>query len=82
MKAFLISLFLMMFHRILFLRNFSQKLFIGNVVKVKSNQEETESNMEIGGERIESIVETEGDREGYNVETKENDTKKCVLGNR
>ena len=28
--------------------------------------------METGGERIESSVETEGDRTGYNVETKEN----------
>ena len=41
--------------------------WVGNVVKVKSNQEEIESNME-----------TEGDKAGYNVETKENDTKKCV----
>ena len=31
--------------------------------------------METGGEVIKSRVETEGDRKGYNVETKENDTK-------
>ena len=41
------------------------------MVKVRSNQEEVESNMETGGERIKSSVETEGDRTGYNVETKE-----------
>ena len=33
--------------------------------------------MDIGGERIESGVETEGDKTGYNVETK-NDTEKCL----
>ena len=49
--------------------------FVGNVVKVRSNQEEIESNIETGGERIESIVEIEGDRTGYNVETKGNGTK-------
>ena len=56
----------------------STKERVGNVVKVRSNQEEIESNMETGGERIESSVETEGDRTGYNVETKENGTKKCL----
>ena len=35
------------------------------------NQEEIDSRMETGGERIESIVDTEGNRTGYNVETKE-----------
>ena len=34
--------------------------------------------MKTGGERIESRVETEGDRKVYNVETKENGTKKCI----
>ena len=34
--------------------------------------------METGNERIESSVETEGDRTGYNVETKENGTKICL----
>ena len=34
--------------------------------------------METGGEIIESRVETEGDRTGYNVETKENGTKQCL----
>ena len=34
--------------------------------------------METGGERIESSVKTEGDRTGYNVETKENGTKKSL----
>ena len=48
------------------------------MVKVRSNQEEVESNMETGGERIKSRVETKGDRTGYNVETKENGTKKCL----
>ena len=38
--------------------------------KVKSKQEEIESNMETGGERFESSVETEVNRKGYNVETK------------
>ena len=37
-----------------------------------------ESNMERGGEIIKSSVETEGDRTGYNVETKENGTKTCL----
>ena len=36
----------------------------GNVVKVSLNQEEIDSNMETGGERIKSSVETEGDRTG------------------
>ena len=48
------------------------------MVKVRSNQEEIESNMETGGKRIKSSVETEGDRTGYNVDTKENGTKKCL----
>ena len=43
------------------------------MVDVRSNQEEIYSNME-----IESRVETEGYRTGYNVETKENGTKKCI----
>ena len=34
--------------------------------------------MHTGGERIESSVETEGDRAGYNMEKKENGTKKCL----
>ena len=34
--------------------------------------------METGVERIESSVETERDRTGYNVETKENDAKQCI----
>ena len=34
--------------------------------------------MDTGVEIIESILETEGDRTGYNVETKENGTKKCL----
>ena len=34
--------------------------------------------METGGERIESIVDTEGDRIGYNVEINENGTKKSL----
>ena len=34
--------------------------------------------METGGERIEYSVETEGDRKGYNMETKENGTKTCL----
>ena len=42
-----------------------------NVVKVRSNQEEIESNMDIGGEIIESSVDKERDRTRYNVETKE-----------
>ena len=46
--------------------------FVGNVVKIRSNQEEIESNMEIGGERIESSMKTEGNRIGYKVETEEN----------
>ena len=53
-------------------------IIFGNVVKVRSNQEEIESNMETVGERTKSSVETERDRTGYNVETKENGTKKCL----
>ena len=34
--------------------------------------------METGGERIKSSVDTEGDRTGYNAETKENGTKICI----
>ena len=34
--------------------------------------------METGVERIESSVETEGDKTGYGVETKENGTKKSL----
>ena len=49
------------------------------MVKVRSNQEEIESNMETGGKRIKSSVETEGDRTSYNVETKENGTKNVTL---
>ena len=48
------------------------------MVKVRSNQEEIKYNMETGGVIIESNVETEGDRTGYNVETKENGTKTCL----
>ena len=53
----------------------STKERVGNVVKVSSNQEEIDSNMKTGGEIIECSVETEGDRTGYNVDTKENGTK-------
>ena len=65
----------------------SQKIFckirlcrhptVGNLVKVRSTQEEIESNMETGEERIKSRVDTEGDRTGYNLETKENGTNIC-----
>ena len=34
--------------------------------------------METGGERIGSRVESEVDRTGYNVGTKENGTKECL----
>ena len=34
--------------------------------------------MDKGGEIIDSSVEIEGDRAGYNVETKENGMKKCL----
>ena len=54
----------------------SKKERVVNVVKVRSNQEEFESNMEIGGEGIKSSMEIEGDRTGYNLQTKENGTKK------
>ena len=40
------------------------------MVKVRSNQEEIEYNMDTGGEIIKSDVEIERDRTGYNVETK------------
>ena len=53
----------------------ASRYFIGNVVKIRSNQEEIESNMKTGGEIIEYNVDTEGDRTGYNMETKENGTK-------
>ena len=56
----------------------ASRYFIGNVVKIRSNQEEIKSNMETGGERIKPIMETEGDRTLYNVETKENGMKKCL----
>ena len=56
----------------------STKERVGNVVMVRSNQEEINSNMETEGERIESSMEIEGDRTGYNVETKENGTKTCL----
>ena len=36
--------------------------------------------MKTGGEIIESIMKTEEDRTGYNVETKENGAKKCLHG--
>ena len=42
----------------------STKERVGNVVNVSSNQEENESKMETGGERIESSVVAEGDRTG------------------
>ena len=51
---------------------------VGNVVKFSSNQEEIESNMDTEGEIIEFSVETGEYRTGYNVETKENGTKKCL----
>ena len=53
----------------------STKDRVANVVKVRSNQEEIKSNMEIGGEGIESSMDIEGDRKGYNVKTKENGKK-------
>ena len=56
----------------------STKVRIENVVKVRSNQEEIEFNMETGGERIKSRVDKEGYMIGYNMETKENSTKKCL----
>ena len=56
----------------------STKERVGNVVKLRSNQEENYSNMDTGGEIIESSMKTEGDRTGYNVETNENGTKKCL----
>ena len=34
--------------------------------------------MDTGGERIESSMEKEGDRTGYNKDTKENDTKEFL----
>ena len=43
---------------------------VGNVVKIRLNQKEIKSNMETVGERIESILGIEGDKTGYNVETK------------
>ena len=51
---------------------------VGNVVKFRSNQLEIKSNMETGLERIQSKVKTKGDRKGYNMDTKENGTKKCL----
>ena len=56
----------------------STKENVGNAVNVRSNQEEIESNMETGAERIKSSVKMEGYRTGYNVETKENSTEKCL----
>ena len=56
----------------------STKECVVNVVKVSSNREEIKSSMEKGGKIIESSVETEGDRTGYNVETKQNGTKQCL----
>ena len=47
-------------------------MLVENLDKIRSNQEEIESNMETGGEGIESSADTEGYRTGYNVETKEN----------
>ena len=49
---------------------------VGNMVKIRPNQEEIDSNIDTGGERIEPSVDTERDRTGYNVETKKNGTKK------
>ena len=46
-----------------------------NVVNIRSKREEIESNMDTGGVKIESSVETEGDRTGYNMDTKENGAK-------
>ena len=42
----------------------SFSFIVGNVVKIRSNQEEIDSNTDTGGERIESSVEIEGDRTG------------------
>ena len=46
------------------------------MVKVRSNQEEIDPNMETEVEGIKSSMEIEGDRTGYNLQTKENGTKK------
>ena len=45
----------------------STKERVGNVVKVGSNKEETKSIIDTQGEIIESILETGGERTGYNV---------------
>ena len=58
----------------------STKERVLTVIKVSSNQEDIDSNMETGGERIEPSVETEGDRKEYNMETKENGKKKRLHG--
>ena len=52
------------------MRPLSSKERVGNMVKARSNQEEIDSNMKTGGEIIECSVEIEGDRTGYNVDTK------------
>ena len=62
------------------MRKPSTKERVGNVVKVRSNQEEIDSNMNAGGEGIKSSMDIEGDRTGYNVETKENGTKNVPTG--
>ena len=41
------------------------------MVKFRSNQEEIESNMETGGEKIKSRADIKVDRIGYSVDTKE-----------
>ena len=58
----------------------STKERVVTVIKVRSNQEDIDSNMETGGEIIEPGVETEGDRKGYNMATKKNGTKKRLHG--
>ena len=72
-----ISLIIAHFYLNLYLFLFRNAI-VGNVVKVRSNQEGIKSNMKTGGEIIESRMEKEGDTTGYNVETKVNFTKKCL----
>ena len=50
---------------------FLSSLVFGNVVKVSSNKEELEFNMDIEGRRIESSVETVRERTRYSAKKKE-----------
>ena len=47
---------------------------VGNVVEVSSNKEEIKSRMEIEIGRIKIRVNTGGERTGYSVDTKEEET--------